>query len=373
MRVGLAEAAIAPAIFLRNTQALAVAGGADSYWVPDHLINIVPSSVWKPRYTGTARLVPKADAFLEPWTVLGFMAGKTRLSRLRLGVGVTDAGRRHPAVTAQAAATLHLLSRGRAILGIGTGERESNAPYGVDWRKPVGRFEEAVAIIRTLWDSGGEPVNRPSPWFPLENAIFDVPPYRGGRPPVWIAAHGPRMLGICGRYGDAWYPAWPQTSKEYGEKLGAVRTAASDAGRDPTGIIGAGWFLVFLGATRGMVDDVLNTVGARLCALTLSADHWARHGVEHPMGPGFTGLQDLLPQLIDEEHALAHAERVPEGLLREAFVSGTVNEVTERFAAYGDQGLTHPVIVHASIYFHLRAGMTSVPSLVRLLRTLRRM
>jgi phthiodiolone/phenolphthiodiolone dimycocerosates ketoreductase len=69
---------------------------------------------------------------------------------MRLGVAVTDTGRRNPAVTAQAVASLHLLTRGRAVLGIGTGERESNAPYGVDWSKPVARFEEALATIRAL-------------------------------------------------------------------------------------------------------------------------------------------------------------------------------------------------------------------------------
>jgi alkanesulfonate monooxygenase SsuD/methylene tetrahydromethanopterin reductase-like flavin-dependent oxidoreductase (luciferase family) len=75
--------------------------------------------------------------------MLGHIAARNRVGRLRLGVGVTDSGRRNPAVTAQAAATLHLLTRGRAILGIGPGEREGNEPYGVDWSKPVARFEEA--------------------------------------------------------------------------------------------------------------------------------------------------------------------------------------------------------------------------------------
>jgi phthiodiolone/phenolphthiodiolone dimycocerosates ketoreductase len=95
----------------------------------------------KPKYIGAARLTPKVDANLEPWTVLGHLAARNRLGRMRLGIGVTDTGRRNPAVTAQAAATLHLLTRGRAILGIGTGEREGNEPYGVDWSKPVARFE----------------------------------------------------------------------------------------------------------------------------------------------------------------------------------------------------------------------------------------
>jgi Luciferase-like monooxygenase len=99
-------------------------------------------------------------------------------------------------VTAQAAAALHLLTRGRAILGIGTGEREGNEPFGVDWTKPVARFEEALATIRALWDSGGELVNRESPFFPLRNAVFDLPPYRGngrkfGSLLMGLACYGP--------------------------------------------------------------------------------------------------------------------------------------------------------------------------------------
>jgi len=137
----------------------------DSFWLPDHLNALLPRSIATPKYVGAARLAPKADAFLEPWTVLGHLAARNRLGRLRLGIGVTDAGRRNPAVTAQAAATLHLLTRGRAILGIGTGEREGNEPYGVDWSRPVARFEEAIATIRALWVSGGQLVTRDSPLF----------------------------------------------------------------------------------------------------------------------------------------------------------------------------------------------------------------
>jgi phthiodiolone/phenolphthiodiolone dimycocerosates ketoreductase len=180
-----------------------------------------------------ARLIPRADASLEPWTVLGHLAARNRVGRLRLGVSVTDTGRRNPAVTAQAAATLHLLSRGRAILGIGMGEREGNEPYGVNWSKPVARFEEALATIRALWNSNGELVKRDSPFFPLRDAVFDLPPYRGKWPEIWIAAHGPRMLRATGRYGDAWFPAFPHRPEDYGQRLEIVRPAASDAGRDP--------------------------------------------------------------------------------------------------------------------------------------------
>jgi len=190
---------------------------------------------------GVARVAPKIDAALEPWTLLGHLASRNRFARVRLGVGVTDASRRNPAVTAQAAATLHLITRGRAILGIGVGEREGNEPYGVDWSKPVARFEEAIATIRALWDSGGELVSRDSPYFPLRNALFDLPPYRGKWPVIWIAAHGPRMLRATGRYADAWFPAATMAPKNYARDLEAVRTAASDAGRDPMSITPAVW------------------------------------------------------------------------------------------------------------------------------------
>ena len=69
--------------------------------------------MWKPKYVGAAKVIPKMDAHLEPWTMLGYLAAKNKVRRMRLGVAVTDTGRRNPAVTAQAAATLHLLTKGR--------------------------------------------------------------------------------------------------------------------------------------------------------------------------------------------------------------------------------------------------------------------
>jgi phthiodiolone/phenolphthiodiolone dimycocerosates ketoreductase len=186
----------------------AVAARADSLWVPDHLNGLFPRALWTQKYCGSVKLIPTIDAHMEPWTMLGHLAARNRLGRMRLGVAVTDTGRRNPAVTAQAAATLHLLTRGRAILGIGPGERMGNEPYGVDWSKPVARFEEALATIRALWNSRGELVNRDSPIFPLRKAVFDLPPYRGKWPEIWIAAHGPRMLRAAGRYGDGYFPTF---------------------------------------------------------------------------------------------------------------------------------------------------------------------
>ncbi len=209
--------------FTRANYLSAVAGGVDSFWVPDHLNAIFPRAPWQEKYCAAAKLTPSVDACMEPWTMLGKIAARNRFARLPLGICVTDAGRRNPAVSAQAAATMQLLTKGRFIFGIGPGEREGNEPYGVDWAKPVARFEEAMATIRALWNSNGELVNRDSPFFPLRNAIFDLPPYRGKWPPIWVAAHGPRMLRIAGRYGDGFFPAFPHSPQDYAQRLDVVR------------------------------------------------------------------------------------------------------------------------------------------------------
>ncbi|MGH3584425.1 MAG: LLM class flavin-dependent oxidoreductase, partial [Mycobacterium sp.] len=273
-RVGLMDPIIAarPAVdsFTRASYLSAVASRIDSFWVPDHLNALFPRSLWKPAYCGAAKILPTADAYLEPWTMLGHLAARNRVGRLRLGVGVTDTGRRNPAVTAQAAATLQLLTKGRAILGIGTGEREGNEPYGVDWSKPVARFEEAMATIRALWDSNGELVNRDSPYFPLRNALFDLPPYKGRWPEIWVAAHGPRMLRAAGRYADGYFPGFPHSPQEYARRLEVVRTAASDAGRDPMAITPAMWILVVTGRSRSEVDEALESEVIRAGGLLAS-------------------------------------------------------------------------------------------------------
>src|SRR5882757_592280 len=314
-KVGLASEILnarhSPTALLRANYLTAVASGIDSLWVPDHLNSLMPRAIATPQYLGTAKLIPKIDAYLEPWTMLGHLAARNRVGRLRLGVSVTDSGRRNPAVTAQAAATLHLLTRGRAILGIGPGEREGNQPYGVDWTKPVARFEEAIATIRALWDSGGELVTRDSPYFPLHNAVFDLPPYRGKWPEIWIAAHGPRMLRATGRYADAWFPALTLRPKDYARGLDAVKTAASDAGRDPTRITPAMWLFVITGRSQQKVEEILSSDAAKAFALNIPAEMWANHGVQHPLGDDFSGGQDLVPQTLDEPTVLSYIKDVP--------------------------------------------------------------
>ena len=372
---GIVNSRFSPSLLPRMSFLTAAATGADSFWVGDHLNALVPRSIATPEYLGVgAKVVPKVDAILEPWTMLGHLAARNRFRRLRFGVGVTDAGRRNPAVTAQAAATLHLLTRGRAILGIGVGEREGNEPYGVEWSKPVARFEEAILTIRTLWDSVGEPVSRDSPYFPLRNAVFDLPPYHGNWPEIWVAAHGPRMLRITGRYADAWVPFVLLRPADYARELEAVRAAASDAGRDPMAIIPAVVRAVVTGRNRDDVDEALDSVIMKSSALAAPAEAWARHGVQHPLGADFSGVHDLVPQTIDRQTALSYTAKVPASLMREISFNGTPDEVIGQVAEWRDHGLRYPLVVNGSqLNPSLGKGVAASLPFGKILRSLKKL
>jgi phthiodiolone/phenolphthiodiolone dimycocerosates ketoreductase len=378
MRFGLADpclfSRVTPDLVLKSTRALALATGADSILVPDHLIGVIPRSIYTADQVAVTRFLPDLDACYDPWTVLGHLAARNRFPRVRLGTGCTDTLRRHPAVSAQAAATLHHLSKGRAILGIGAGEGMNQVPYGVATSNLVSKFEEAVATIRALWNSGGRPVTRDSPYFPLRDAMMAVPPYRGTWPELWIGAHGPRMRRIAGRYADAWFPGVTMDPHEYGEQLAGIRDVASDAGRDPASVKAAKYFFVVTASTENAVEEILAAPVVKSYALCAPADYWKRHSAEHPLGAGFGGVHDLLPQTMDAETALDYARQVPPSLIREFTLAGTPAQILERLAEWRDHGLAYPVLLNMGLMQpNLRTGVLSNVAFARMLRGIRKL
>src|SRR5581483_3823742 len=211
----------------------AEADGFDAVWWPCHLMGWLPDSVWTDEFTGLAAAQPSPHIYFDPLTMMGAAGAATE--RIRVGVCVTDVIRRHPAMLAQHALTADHLSRGRAILGLGSGERMNVVPYGIEWRKPVSRLAEGIEVIRALWESEHKPIDFHGEFFNLEGGVLGLEPFEGTPPPIWLAAHGPRMLDLCGRRADGWIPT-NVTPEEYATKLAAIHESAERAGRDPEAI-----------------------------------------------------------------------------------------------------------------------------------------
>ncbi|WP_395366040.1 TIGR03557 family F420-dependent LLM class oxidoreductase [Streptomyces sp. YH02] len=134
------------------------------------------------------------------WSVLGAAAQAT--SRIPLMSFVTcPTFRYHPAVVAQKAATLQLLSEGRFRLGLGSGENLNEHIVGDGWpsaRVRLDMLDEAAEIIHALFT--GEYVTRHGRHFQVADArLWDVPETP---PPIGIAVSGPRSCELAGRRGD---------------------------------------------------------------------------------------------------------------------------------------------------------------------------
>jgi phthiodiolone/phenolphthiodiolone dimycocerosates ketoreductase len=343
LSVGIEANCTAPLRLERVSLRLATLLGVDSLFVPDHYLSFVPRSVWGPGLTPAAKLVPSPDAYFDPFVMMGMMA--TRHRRVRIGTGVTEPFRRHPATLAQAFVTLDHLTRGRAILGIGNGERENTEPYGIPFRRRVARLEEALAIVRRLWESGGEPVDFDGGFWRLRRALFTTPLYRGRAPALWVAAHAPRMLGLTGRFADGWYPTMKMTAAEYAERLARIHAAAAEAGRPLDAFEPALQIQLVLGRDRrSALEAMLRLPAAGAMAMLLPGPLWQRHGVRHPLGETFEGFPEFVPEEVTPgQIADARRQLTPE-LLGDGIFAGSVSEVVAELEPLVRAGLRHVVI-----------------------------
>jgi phthiodiolone/phenolphthiodiolone dimycocerosates ketoreductase len=343
LQVGIETGCIAPLWVERASMRLAQLSGVDSILLPDHYLGFVPRDLWKPEYTPAAKMVPSTDAFFDPFVMMGMMAARYR--RVRIGTGVTEAFRRHPATLAQAFVTVDHLTRGRAILGIGNGERENTEPYGMPFTRRVGRLEEALTIIRKLWQSGGEPVSVDGPTWRLRDALFATPLYKGQPPKIWVAAHAPRMLGLTGRFGDGWYPTQKMTADQYAASLRTIHAAAAEAGRPIDRFEPAVQIQVALGPSkRQVLEQILKVKPAAAMTLLVPGAVWKRQGLAHPLGDDFEGFGDIIPNAVPAA-AIAAAERaITPDLINAAVYAGSVDEVVAEVAPLVGAGLRHVVL-----------------------------
>jgi coenzyme F420-dependent glucose-6-phosphate dehydrogenase len=143
------------------------------------------------------------------WSVLGGIAHAT--STLKLGTGVTcPTFRIHPAIIAQAAATVTAMMPGRFFLGVGSGENLNEHILGDHWPPAPVRQDmlgEAIAVLRQLWEGGYQSFD--GNFYTVENArIYTLPEEP---PPIIVAAAGPSAATLAGERGDGIWAVAPQS------------------------------------------------------------------------------------------------------------------------------------------------------------------
>ena len=339
---------IQPAAFFRTTLPLNLSqldvldgGRYHSIWLPDHMVSFWPDAIWTPEFTDLATTSPSPHRHLDGMAVAAAAAVLTR--NVPIATSVVDTVRRHPSLLAQSALTIDHLSGGRFILGLGSGETENTVPYGFDFSKPVGRFEESLRVIRLLWETDG-PVDFSGQFYQLQHARLDTEPFNGRYPQIWIGASGPRMLDITGRFADGWWPAGAYSPEEYAEKLQTVRNSAERAGRDPMAIVPAFIQTCLIGDDAELAK-ILEAPLVKSLIMHISADILKARGFKHPLGENWRGYQDIDPRVLTRERVVAMLEKVePEALLA-VTPHGTPQQVARIVKDFCDAGLRVPKIL----------------------------
>jgi F420-dependent oxidoreductase-like protein len=160
-------------------------------------------------------------------------------TRLRLGTLVTGIHYRHPAILANMATTLDIVSGGRLELGIGAGwnEEESGA-YGIELGTPgqrSDRFEEACEVIVGLLTQ--EATTFKGRYFQLNDARNEPKPIQRPHPPICIGGSGERRtLRTAARFAQHWNFVGG-TPEEFARKRDILHQHCEDLGRDPAEIL----------------------------------------------------------------------------------------------------------------------------------------
>src|SRR5256714_125784 len=146
---------------------------------------------------------PETDPMLEAYTTLGALAAST--TKVKLGTLVTGVTYRNPAVLAKQVTTLDVISKGRAILGIGAAWNEDeHKGYGIEF-PPIGRrmdrLDEALTIAKLMFTE-----DRPSfegKYYRIERALNVPRPVQAGGPKILIGGTGERRtLRLLAQHGD---------------------------------------------------------------------------------------------------------------------------------------------------------------------------
>lgn len=231
------------------------------------------------------------DPMLEAYTSLGFVAGQTE--RLTLGVLVTGVTYRYPALLAKIAATLDVLSGGRAFLGLGAAwyERE-HLGLGVPFPPVPERFEmleETVQICQQMWSDDDGPYE--GRHYQLAETVCEPRPIQQPRPPILIGGGGERKtLRLVAQYADA-CNLFATSPEGVQHKLEVLARHCDDVGRDPADIRVT---LLAFGDPVGDLDGFVSTMAG-----------YARVGVD---------LVEISPMVADPADYVARLGEAVEAL-----------------------------------------------------------
>ncbi len=328
----------------------------DSMWYVDHFMGWIPDAIWTSDLIPLAKLQKTPHTYLETFSLMGAHAVLTK--KIQMGIAVTETIRRHPALMAQTMLTLDHISKGRVIFGMGAGEAENIIPYGLSYDKPVARLEENLRIIKLFLENPCQKIDYEGTFWHLKDAILGLEPYdQDHLPPIWLGAHGPRMLELAGELADGWLPIGLPL-KDYKAKLQVIHNSAKKNGRDPAEITPAIYFYSVLAKDHDESHRIMTTLLGRAWVLTGFDFLFTEEGCQHPLckilsKETVNPLTDYIPIQLSREETLNAIENIPLSVIEKFYLHGTEEEAIKTLEEYYRAGCRHFVFWNFTGMFDL--------------------
>jgi probable F420-dependent oxidoreductase len=202
------EGAIDPRSIIRFAQR-AEELGFDSLWVQESII-------------GRQRQLDSIE-------LLTFAAACT--TRIRLGAAVLLLPLRNPVPLAKTLVTLDQLSAGRLTLALGLGRAgPTDAAFGVEPGSRLGRFNEALRILKALWTE--DSVTLDGKYWQLRDVSMEPKPAQKPHPPIWFGVHHPNALKRTALHADGFIGAGGSSTEQFASEVVELRRLLREAGRD---------------------------------------------------------------------------------------------------------------------------------------------
>lgn len=272
----------------------------------------------------------------DVWVRLALAAGAT--SVIRLGITVTDPYTRHPALTAQAAATLAEASGGRLRVVLGAGSHFETMP-GIQPIRPAMAIREAIELMRRLWSGERVTLEGEVVRFLGGRLDFDVAPEL--LPEVWVAGRGPHVLATGGAVADGVLIGSFATAAGVRWAKREIARGLERAGRTWADIRLASW--LYVSVLEHEDDEVPAGV---------------RRGVSHALWSSRDVVESLLegidlsdePEFVQFLHDAPHEwsppvmaelrRLIPRQVIDVLAMVGTPDQLADRISALADEGIS---------------------------------
>jgi 5,10-methylenetetrahydromethanopterin reductase len=277
--------------------------------------------------------------FRDPYVSLTYVAQHTE--SIKLGTCVTDPYTRHPALTAMAIGTLDEVTSGRAVLGIGAGFSGSQA-MGLQHTKPIVALREAITLIRRLW--AGETVSVQGEMVAFYGGELN---FRARRDiPILIASSGRQILRLAGEIADSVMLGDIASARVIAPALAEVQRGADCAGRSLARVP------LIARANLILSDDPAAARAPMRPWIAVGLWHtypkWNYYFNYSPdWEERFRPIKDFIerhggkPRNVGDYPLIAeYAELIPDDLVRDAALAGTVDEVARQIVEIAATGVT---------------------------------